>query len=117
MRGGYNILTHVKSVAEKLVVEELVDDDDLGDDDQEVGGLAGVEQGCVPVVLVVKMLLRSTQLGHDSIVIMVKVRICHKFTDMGACLLRQRERDSQRTGLKVVSNYPCLLRVSYHQHN
>ena len=94
--------THVKSVAEELVIEELVDDEDLGDDDQEVGGLAGVEQGRVPVVLVVKMLLRSAQLGYNNFVIMVKVKKCHKFPDMGPCLLRERVR--QRTGFKDDDN-------------
>ena len=51
--------THIKAVAEELIVEELVDDEDLRGDDHQVGGLAGVEHRRVPVVLVVKMLLKQ----------------------------------------------------------
>ena len=51
------IKTHIKPIAEELIVEELVDDEDLRGDDHQVGGLARVEHRRVPVVLVVEMLL------------------------------------------------------------
>ena len=53
-----DIMIYLEAVAEELVVEELVDDQDLAEDDEEVGGLAGVEQHRIAVILVVKMLLR-----------------------------------------------------------
>ena len=34
---------YLEAIAEELVVEELVDDQYLAEDDEEVGGLAGVE--------------------------------------------------------------------------
>ena len=53
-----DIMIYLEAVAEELVVEELVDDQDLAEDDEEVGGLAGVEQHRIAVILVVEMLLR-----------------------------------------------------------
>ena len=37
------LIGYLEAVAEELVVEELVDDQYLAEDDEEVGGLAGVE--------------------------------------------------------------------------
>ena len=53
-------MIYLEAIAEELVVEELVDDQDLAEDDEEVGGLAGVEQHRIAVILVVEMLLIFT---------------------------------------------------------
>ena len=55
-------IVYLQSIAEELIVEELVDDQDLAEDDEEVGGLAGVEQHRIAVILVVEMLLRQGML-------------------------------------------------------
>ena len=55
-------MIYLEAIAEELVVEELVDDQDLAEDDEEVGGLAGVEQHRIAVILVVEMLLRFTDI-------------------------------------------------------
>ena len=60
-----DIKIYLESIAEELVVEELVDDQDLAEDDEEVGGLAGVEQHRIAVILVVEMLLRFIQIISD----------------------------------------------------
>ena len=57
-----DLTIYLESIAEELVVEELVDDQDLAEDDEEVGGLAGVEQHRIAVILVVEMLLRFTEI-------------------------------------------------------
>ena len=57
-----DIMIYLEAIAEELVVEELVDDQDLAEDDEEVGGLAGVEQHRIAVILVVEMLLRFTEI-------------------------------------------------------
>ena len=51
-------MIYLEAIAEELVVEELVDDQDLAEDDEEVGGLAGVEQHRIAVIFVVEMLLK-----------------------------------------------------------
>ena len=58
-------MIYLEAVAEELVVEELVDDQDLAEDDEEVGGLAGVEQHRIAVILVVEMLLTFIQIITD----------------------------------------------------
>ena len=55
-----DLMIYLEAIAEELVVEELVDDQDLAEDDEEVGGLAGVEQHRIAVILVVEMLLIFT---------------------------------------------------------
>ena len=50
-------LVHPEPVAEELVVEELVDNEYLGDDNEQVGRLTAVEEEGVSVVLVVEVLL------------------------------------------------------------
>ena len=60
-----DIMIYLEAVAEELVVEELVDDQDLAEDDEEVGGLAGVEQHRIAVILVVEMLLTFIQIITD----------------------------------------------------
>ena len=57
-----DLMIYLEAIAEELVVEELVDDQDLAEDDEEVGGLAGVEQHRIAVILVVEMLLRFTEI-------------------------------------------------------
>ena len=52
-----DLMIYLEAIAEELVVEELVDDQDLAEDDEEVGGLTGVEQHRIAVILVVEMLL------------------------------------------------------------
>ena len=58
-------MIYLEAVAEELIVEELVDDQDLAEDDEEVGGLAGVEQHRIAVILVVEMLLRYVEITND----------------------------------------------------
>ena len=53
-----DLMIYLEAIAEELVVEELVDDQDLAEDDEEVGGLAGVEQHRIAVIFVVEMLLK-----------------------------------------------------------
>ena len=60
-----DIKIYLEAIAEELVVEELVDDQDLAEDDEEVGGLAGVEQHRIAVILVVEMLLTFIQIISD----------------------------------------------------
>ena len=59
------MIVYLEAIAEELVVEELVDDQDLAEDDEEVGGLAGVEQHRIAVILVVEMLLTFIQIITD----------------------------------------------------
>ena len=59
------MILYLEAVAEELIVEELVDDQDLAEDDEEVGGLAGVEQHRIAVILVVEMLLTFIQIITD----------------------------------------------------
>ena len=47
----------MQTVPKELIVQELVDHEYLGDDDEEIGGLAEVEEEGVSVVLVVEVLL------------------------------------------------------------
>ena len=58
-------MIYLEAIAEELVVEELVDDQDLAEDDEEVGGLAGVEQHRIAVILVVEMLLTFIKIIFD----------------------------------------------------
>ena len=60
-------MIYLEAIAEELVVEELVDDQDLAEDDEEVGGLAGVEQHRIAVILVVEMLLRFTEIIREPV--------------------------------------------------
>ena len=60
-----DLMIYLEAIAEELVVEELVDDQDLAEDDEEVGGLAGVEQHRIAVILVVEMLLTFIQIITD----------------------------------------------------
>ena len=63
-----DLMIYLEAIAEELVVEELVDDQDLAEDDEEVGGLAGVEQHRIAVILVVEMLLRFTEIIIEIII-------------------------------------------------
>ena len=62
-----DFMIYLEAIAEELVVEELVDDQDLAEDDEEVGGLAGVEQHRIAVILVVEMLLRFTEIIREPV--------------------------------------------------
>ena len=62
-----DLMIYLQAIAEELVVEELVDDQDLAEDDEEVGGLAGVEQHRIAVILVVEMLLGFIEIIIDCL--------------------------------------------------